>query len=323
MNLKSRCVIVTILMALQGLALGQQIETQRVSIAQGELRLIDGRITGDQIVDYEFSARRGQILSVDLQASNTGTYFNILPKGEDAAIFIGSTSGAVADVPAPADGDYVVRTYLVRAAARRDEKTSYTLGIGLGAPEFADGLSGGPDYWAVNVDPGAALNLREGPATRYPSVAPLRNGDVLQNRGCRLTGGERWCSVRVSGVGTTGWTAGNYLVETGAPRTPETPAGGPVGNGNPFDATGMVPCAMGDNQPMQQCPFGVIRSGPGNAGVWIALGNGEERQFLFEGGSPVATSPAVPFDVNVESDTTVLRVGTQSFRIPAAVVNGG
>lgn len=58
-----------------------------------------------------------------------------------------------------------------------------------------------------------------------------------------------------------------YLVETAALTTPEDPADIPKGNGVPFDATGMVDCAATPDAPMRQCPRGLVREGPGNAGV--------------------------------------------------------
>lgn len=298
-------------------------DARQVDVEAGQVRYIDGAIAGDEIDDYLLHAERAQILSVDLRTSSSSAYFNIVPEGSQQAIFIGSTSGKVADVTAPAAGTYLVRVYLVRSAARRGEAADYSLGLGVGVPEFADGLSGGPDYWEVDVDDGGALNLRAGPSTRYRRVSALRKADVLQNRGCRMTGEERWCNVRATGSGVTGWVAGRFLRETAPPRPPRMPEGGPVGNGNPFDATGKVPCATAAGQPMRACPFGVIREGPGNAGVWIALGDGEERQFLFEAGAPVATSPGGAFDHETDGGLTRIHVGEQRFEIPAAVVDGG
>jgi len=96
-----------------------------------------------------------------------------------------------------------------------------------------------------------------------------------------------------------------------------------VGNGTPFDATGFIPCASAPDQPMRQCPFGVIRAGPGNAGVWIALGEGRERQILFEGGVPVASGPAGTLSFEKAGDLFTVRVDAERFEIPEAVVNGG
>ena len=303
----------------------QVIRTERIDLSGAAgLQLIEGRLTGDEIVDYVVSAAQSHILSVDMQTSNASAYFNITPRGGEEAIFIGSTSGTVADVPAPEAGDYVVRLYLMRSAARRNETATYSLAVSIGAPEFADGLSGGPDYWQVaGVGGGDALNVRNGPSTRYGVISKLRNGSVLQNRGCRMTGDTRWCSIRAAGSGQQGWVAGRYLVESAAPRAPSMPEGGPAGNGTPFDATGSVACATDAGQPTRPCLFGVVRDGPGNAGVWIGLSDGRERQILFEGGRPVATNIDAALSFEKEADLHLVRIGDERYEIPDAVVFGG
>ena len=305
-------------------ALAQQASRETVGIDElNELRIVEDTITGDEIVDYQVSGERSQILSVDLMTSNPANYFNILPAGSNQAIFIGSTQGTVADLRLPESGAYVIRVYLIRSAARRGETADFTLGISLGPPEFADGLSGGPDYWKVSAGGGYALNLRAGPSTRYQPIGKLRNGEVLENRGCRLTGGERWCAIRATHSGVTGWVAGRFLVESAAPQAPTVPEGGPIGNGVPFNATGFVPCAMRAGQPMRQCPFGVVREGPGNAGLWIVLGDDAERQILFEGGAPVATNSADTLSFEKAGDLFLIRVGDERFEVPDAAITGG
>jgi uncharacterized protein YraI len=305
-------------------ALAQGVRTESVDLAGiDRLSLVRGTLSGREIVDYQVAGERSHILSVDLKTSNAYAYFNVLPPDSGQALFTGSTQGKVADVRLPESGLYRVRVYLMRSAARRGESADYSLGISLGRPEFADGLSGGPDYWRVSVDGGSALNLRSGPSTRYGTTGVLRNGNVLQNRGCRLTGGERWCTIRAVGSGVTGWVAGRYLVESAPPRRPSVPDGGPAGNGVPFDATGFVRCAADAEQTLRQCPFGVVREGPGNAGVWIALGDGQERQILFEGGAPVATDPAGTLRFDKVDHSFMIRIDDERFEIPDAVVYGG
>ncbi len=303
--------------------MAQPVRTERLALADPGAAplLVEGTLRGQDIVDYVVTAEAGQTLSVDLMTSNASAYFNIAKVEADAAIFIGSTSGTVADVRAPETGDYVIRLYLVRSAARRGERADYSLAVGLGGPDFADGLAGGPDYWRVTGVDGA-LNLRAGPSTRYRAIGRLANGEVLQNRGCRMTGPERWCDVRAAGSGATGWTAGRFLRETAAPPAPAMPPGGPVGAGTPFDATGHVACALGA-APLGQCPFGVIREGRGNAGIWIALGGGVERHLLFEAGRPVAANGPGALGHEFAGDTHIVRVGPERYEIPDAVVNGG
>lgn len=311
--------------ALATSGLAQPVRAMRVEPAAAAAgTVIAGEIRGDESAEYVLAAEAGQTISVDLLSSNAAANFNVLPAGSQEALFVGSTSGAVADLPAPQTGDYVVQVYLMRSAGRRDEAARYSLGIGLAGPDFADGLAGGPDWWQVaGLSAGSALNVRSGPATRYPVVGKAQNGETLQNRGCRMTGPERWCSVRASGSGQQGWVAGRFLVEAAPPQSPATMEGGPVGEGAAFDATGLVPCATTLGQPTRGCPFGVVRDGPGAAGVWIALGNGAERQVLFEGNAPVATNVDAALTYEKQADLFLVRIGDERYEIPEAVVNGG
>jgi hypothetical protein len=323
-TLISKIAVLILVHALATTASAQEALRETVGLDElNKLLIVEGTITGDEIVDYHAAGERSQILSVDMITSNPANYFNILPADSNQALFIGSIRGTVADVPLPESGAYVIRVYLMRSAARRGETAEFSLGISLGPPEFADGLSGGPDYWKVTAGGASALNLRAGPSTRYETIGKLRNGEVLLNRGCRLTGGERWCAIRATHTGVTGWVAGRYLVESAAPRRPAKAEGGPVGNGEPFDATGLVPCAVHASQPMGQCPFGVVREGPGNAGLWIAFGDETERYILFEGGAPVTTNSADSLSFEKAGDLLLIRVGDERFEIPEAVVTGG
>jgi len=108
------------------------IRSQTVQFAKGATSVqLKGSIKGDAGVDYKISARAGQTLAVTMKPSNASTYFNILPPGSEAAMFIGSTSGVTATVVLPDDGLYVVRVYLMRNASRRNEASNYTLTVGV------------------------------------------------------------------------------------------------------------------------------------------------------------------------------------------------
>jgi hypothetical protein len=155
----------------------QTMRTEAVTVsATGTV--IEGEIRGDDTVDYLVAGEAGQALSVDLAASNASLYFNILPERSEEALFIGSTSGNVADIRLPATGTYVVRVYLMRNAARRNEAAVFSLGIGLGGPDFADSLAGGPDWWAVSITPG---QLAEHPFGS--GDAPCGRGPGAERRG--------------------------------------------------------------------------------------------------------------------------------------------
>jgi uncharacterized protein YraI len=82
-------------------------------------------------------------------------------------------------------------------------------------PDYADGLTGGPDYWEVTgVGPGEELSLRQTPSPKGKLIMPFPNGTVLKNLGCRNMRGKRWCQVEQRGVpARRGWVNGRYLRE--------------------------------------------------------------------------------------------------------------
>ena len=106
--------------------------TERVSFARGTTAWTGrGRIRGYEMVDYLVNARAGQTMSVQLEPSNRFTYVLVRgPRSQDN-LYDGSVTGNVGEVRLPASGDYRVRVFLFRNAARRDEASSYTLKIGV------------------------------------------------------------------------------------------------------------------------------------------------------------------------------------------------
>lgn len=92
---------------------------------------VKGSIKGYQTVDYLLGARAGQTMTVSLKTSNGANYFNVLPPGSNAAIAIGEIVGNKWTGTLPADGEYTIRVYLMRSAARRNETAHYTLSVGI------------------------------------------------------------------------------------------------------------------------------------------------------------------------------------------------
>jgi hypothetical protein len=101
-----------------------------VSSGKGK-QVLKGRIRGGAYVDYRVRAAAGQTLSVKLSGSHPQNYFNVLPPGTESATFIGSSAGNTFERVAPMDGVYVVSVYLMRAAARRNAASNYSLQIGV------------------------------------------------------------------------------------------------------------------------------------------------------------------------------------------------
>jgi hypothetical protein len=186
-----------------------------------------GRIKGDDTARFFIDARRGQKMSVTLSADNPQAYFNVLPSGSQEAIFIGSTSGNRYSGNLPQSGRYVVEVYLMRAAARRNESSSFSIDIAIPASgassvpadDFADGDAGGPDNWVVTgVPSGDRLTVGTGPSANADTAGRLRNGEVVRNLGCRTVGASRWCRISARGEGGVhGWTNGRFLSESSGP----------------------------------------------------------------------------------------------------------
>lgn len=105
---------------------------ERVQFEKGATStVIKGEVKGYEYVDYLVGAGAGQTLDVRLATSNAASYFNINPPDGDVSMFIGSTSGGSFVGVLPTDGDYGIRVYLMRSAARRNESASYTLTIAV------------------------------------------------------------------------------------------------------------------------------------------------------------------------------------------------
>jgi len=114
------------------IAADPSIRTERVQFAKGATSaVIKGRLKGYSGVDYLVRGGAGQTIAVSLKRSNPSTYFNVLPPGsKDVAMYVEQTGEDFKRV-LPTDGDYKIRVYLVRAAARRNESSDYTLSISV------------------------------------------------------------------------------------------------------------------------------------------------------------------------------------------------
>ncbi len=88
-------------------------------------------IVGDEVVDYVFEAHAGQRLSVTMHTPHPSAYFNIFPANLQWAFFVGSTDGNSFDGVLSSDGSYVIRVYLMRSAARRNEVARCELEVRL------------------------------------------------------------------------------------------------------------------------------------------------------------------------------------------------
>jgi len=185
---------------------------------------------------------------------------------------------------------------------------------------------GGPRNWEVV----SRLNLRAQPSTTAPVLTTYAPGTIVDNLGCRRVDNRVWCDVQQLGGGPRGYVALEFIAPAVSPDG--SVAMGPDDSAyragqKDFDATGQIPCAQNVGQPMTQCAFGVARAGGGYATVVVTRPDGRTRAIFFRRGTPIGadTSEADPGDFSAtrESDLHLIRIGTERYEIPDAVVFGG
>ncbi len=147
------------------LAQANDIRKERVQFAKGASgATIVGSIKGYETIDYILDARAGQSMNVSMATDNGANYFNILAPGEtNVAFFNGSISENQYEGTLPASGDYSIRVYMMRSAARRDEVANYRLQVSITAGDVqsagasSDALVAGTDYNATGMVPCAQV----------------------------------------------------------------------------------------------------------------------------------------------------------------------
>lgn len=211
----------------------------------------------------------------------------------------------------------------IYAWARESDKTP-----ALSVPAAPE--DGGPRNWEV-TGMARTLNLREKPSTTAGIVTTYEQGTILDNLGCQLGEGRVWCDVQQLGGGPRGYVIAEALKPAVSPDG--SVATGPddsalrAGRGE-FDATGNIPCAQVTGQPMTQCEFSVARAGGGYATVVIKRPDGRSRAVFFRMGKAIGadTSQAdgyPEFRASKEGDLNLVRVGSERYEIPDAVILGG
>jgi len=122
--------------------------------------VVEGSIKGYETVDYVVGARKGQSMNVSMATRHSGSYFNILAPGEtEVAMFNGSLEQNQYEGVLPESGDYKIRVYMMRAAARRNEVANYRLEIIIAgdgeraSPAHRDALVPGTNHHATGQVP--------------------------------------------------------------------------------------------------------------------------------------------------------------------------
>ena len=209
-------------------------------------------------------------------------------------------------------------TFAVFAGAQLEAATK-------AAPE-----DGGPRHWEVK-GVSSGLNLREQPSTSSKVLLSYPQGTILTNLGCQNADSMVWCDVQKLGGGARGFVSAKYLKPAVAPdgSVPTGPDDSASRAGQKdFDATGKIPCAQVDGQPMRLCEFGVARAGGGYATIVVTKPDGVSRAIYFVRGQLLGadTSQAdgyPPVSGEKENDLNFIKVGDERYEIPDAVIFGG
>jgi hypothetical protein len=79
-------------------------------------------------------------MNISMATNNGANYFNIMEPGEtEVAIFDGSTRSNQYEGTLSKSGDYKIRVYMMRSAARRNEVANYRLEMIISNPENSSG----------------------------------------------------------------------------------------------------------------------------------------------------------------------------------------
>jgi len=129
---RSRLVFAALLAATIGSSASAENRQERVRFARGATSaVVRGEVRGYDYVDYLVGARAGQHLTADLTRISGPAYFLVRAPGSDENLFDGSTSGDHFETVLPAGGDYRLRVFLMRSAARRNERSAYLLSVAI------------------------------------------------------------------------------------------------------------------------------------------------------------------------------------------------
>jgi hypothetical protein len=104
----------------------------RVALASGSnAQSFEDTIIDFEVVSYVVPLQQGQSLRVLLATNNASNCFDVYAPGISKPIYVGDESGNSHQLLAQASGDYVVKVYLLRLAARDGQTANYTLELKL------------------------------------------------------------------------------------------------------------------------------------------------------------------------------------------------
>ncbi len=156
-----------------------QVREQRVQFKSGTSQAtLQGKIQGEQSVNYRIRANAGQTLSVSFNSDNGANSFNIYAPGKvpgkDGAMVIGDQNGNSYEGTLPSTGDYLIQVFLMRSAARNNEVANYRLKIGVTGNTQSDATVSGTNYHATGNIP---CSMGNGQPTQSCPYGVTRSGN--------------------------------------------------------------------------------------------------------------------------------------------------
>lgn len=113
-------------------AQAQDIRREVVRFAPGtNSATISGDMASYRMVDYLVAARAGQVMSVTIRSDNGQTAFNVSAPGARQALFAGASAGPRFRRTLGVSGNYTIRVFQMRVAARRNTESAFSLEIAL------------------------------------------------------------------------------------------------------------------------------------------------------------------------------------------------
>jgi hypothetical protein len=150
-----RKVSLALIIGLPFVAIGQ-IETRKITFPAGKsATTISSSVKGNQTIDYKVNAKDGQVMKVTMKSNINANYFNVLAPGSaDEAIYTGQIDGNNKfEGTISLSGEYTIRVYLMRSAARNNTKANFTLTVSLTGGSTGsnsnDALVAGTSYHAT------------------------------------------------------------------------------------------------------------------------------------------------------------------------------
>jgi hypothetical protein len=110
------------------MALPQDAERRvPVTLAGSTASSFEGSISDFEVVTYVVPLRQGQTLRVQLATNNASNCFDIHAPGTVKPIYVGGDSGSTHELHVQKSGDYQIKVFLLRLAARDGQMAQYTL----------------------------------------------------------------------------------------------------------------------------------------------------------------------------------------------------